>query len=393
VSSSVNQDVSVSVNNGDWTMRWSNNSERIDAKAHGTVVFNDDLSDVQSISDGGYFTLRVRSGSSDRSVELRSSGGTLSRTYSVGGSPRAWDDEARRWLASELPRLVRRSGLGAESRVKSILQKKGVSGVLDEIALLESDYVRRIYFVRLLENARLDHSSVLPVLHLAGQRIASDYDRGQVLQQAARQVALDRRAAQAYVEAMATMKSDYERRRTLTALFKSAAPAAQSDDTMAAIASIKSNYDKRLVLTELMMLGPMSTDAKKALLRETAAMGSDYDRGQVLVTYVKAYGVESGVRDLFFVAVKAMASDYERRRVLTDVAKRGATAADVQTGAFGVVQSMQSDYDRAEILLAFLSTGAVASSTRAAFVSAAETIRSQHDQNRVLAALVRSEGR
>ena len=53
----------------------------------------------------------------------------------------------------------------------------------------------------------------------------SDYDRAQVLQHVAKQVKLDQRAAQAYLQAMSSMKSDYERRRALTALFASAGAA------------------------------------------------------------------------------------------------------------------------------------------------------------------------
>jgi hypothetical protein len=385
--------VSVSSNNGDWTMRWSDGFDRVDVKARGAIVFADDLSDIQSIAEGGYFTIRDRSAFSDHTVDIRPAGGTLTRKYSVGGAVRPWDDEARKWFAAVLPRLVRRSGLAAESRVNSIFQKKGVSGVLDEIGLLEGDYVRRIYFVALVDAARLDSNAALPVLAQVGQRMSSDYDRGQVLQHIAGHVKLDQRGAQAYVQAMAAMKSDYERRRSLTALLTSGAPAAQTEATIAAIAAMRSSYDKRMVLSELMSRGPLSIDTKKAVLDTTSNIQSDYDRGQILLAYVQAYGVESAVRDPFFAAVKKMSSDFERRRVITAVAAKGTISAEVQTAAFDAVQAMRSDYDRAESLLAFLNARAVGSSTRAAFVTAAEGIRSQHDQNRVLAALVRSEGR
>ena len=105
-----------------------------------------------------------------RTIEIRSSGGTITHSYYVGGLSRPWDDEAQRRLAEQLPLLVRRSGLGAEARVKSIFAKKGVAGVLDEIDLLGGDYARRLYFVALIDTARLDASTALPVLWLVASR-------------------------------------------------------------------------------------------------------------------------------------------------------------------------------------------------------------------------------
>jgi hypothetical protein len=95
---------------------------------------------------------------------------------------RGWIDEGRRFLAAQLPVLVRRSGIGADSRVKSLFAKKGVSGVLDEIDLLGGDYARRLYFVAVLDTARLDSSGVVPVFQRVAQRMTSDYDRGQALE-------------------------------------------------------------------------------------------------------------------------------------------------------------------------------------------------------------------
>jgi hypothetical protein len=374
-------------------MQWSDGTSRYDVKLDGTIAFSDDLTDVTSLSDGGSLTMRDWSSVIPRTIEIRSSGGTITHSYYVGGVARPWDDEARRHLAEQLPLVVRRSGLGAESRVRSIFAKKGVGGVIEEIGLLGGDYARRLYFVALIDIANLDSTTALPVLWQIGQRMTSDYDRGQVLQRIAKQVKLDQRASRAYIQAMASMKSDYERRRALVALFASAGAAAQGDALVTAIDAIKSSYDKRIVLAEVISRGSLTIDMKRGVLTSAAGIQSDYDRGQTLQAYVRAYGVEPAVREPFFAAVGKMSSDYERRRVLSEVAKKGGVAREVQESAFDAVQTMRSDYDRAETLLAFLGAKAVDASSRQAFVNAAERIRSSYDQNRVLAALVRSEPR
>jgi hypothetical protein len=372
-------------------MQFSDNGTRFDVTLHGTITFTDDLTDVLTLSDGGVFTFRDWSGVVPHTIEVRSAGGTLTHAYFVAGLSRPWDDEARRLLATQLPLLVRRSGLGAETRVKSIFEKKGVNGVLEEIDLLGGDYARRLYFVALVDAARLDASSVQPVLERVAQRMTSDYDRRQVLEHVASHVTLDQKGASAYVQAMATMKSDYDQREALIALLQRSGTAVNGDAFLQALSRMKSSYDKRMVLADVIGRRSLSVDAKKNALVAVGGMQSDYDRGQVLTGYVQSFGVEAEVREPFFAAVRSIKSDYERRRVLTDVATKGSLQPGVQQSAFEVVSLMSSDYDRAEVLLAFVGKQGIDASSRPAFVSAAERLRSSYDQNRVLAALVRAE--
>ena len=256
-----------------------------------------DVTDVTSMSDDGYLMLRDWSALVPRTIEIRSSGGVITRTFYVAGLQRPFDDDARRWLAEKLPILVRRSGIGADERVKSIFAKRGVNGVLDEILLLGGDYARRRYFVALVDTARLDSTSSLPVLRQVGQQMTSDYERGQVLQRIASRVRLEDRAARAYVQAMAGMKSDYEKRRALTALLAAR---------------------------------PLATGVAHIALAGVEDMHSDYDRGEVLRAALAAGGIDQ--TDTLFAAVGRMTSSYEQRRVLNDALAKSALGPDGRRG-------------------------------------------------------------
>ena len=341
-------------------MSWSDGSTHLDVNIRGSITFNEDLTDVETLSDGGSLKIRDRSAIVPYTVELHSRAGKITRQYFVAGLSRPWGPEAQQLLASKIVVLVRQFGLGADARVKSILAKKGVAGVMEEIELLTGDYARRLYFVALVDTAKLDSRSVVPILQQAGDRITSDYDRRQVLEHVATRVTLEEPATAAYV---------------------------------AAVARMRSSYDKRQVLTQLVEHSALGADAKRSVLGTIPAINSDYDRRQVLTAYLDRYGIEAGLREPFGAAVRSIKSNYDRRQVLTQVARKGNVTPDVQQVAFDLVGSMSSDYDRAEILLAFINAGAVDAATRPAFVSAAERIHSSHDQNRVLAALVKSEHR
>jgi hypothetical protein len=370
-------------------MQWSDDSHRVDVRLRGTVTFTDDLTDVQSLSPGGTLTLRDWSALVPHTVEIAESNGTLTHTYFVGGVKRAWDEEAKRFLATQLPLVVRRSGMGAEARVKSIFLRNGVNGVYEEIDQLGGDYARRVYFVALLDLAHFDATGVQALLQRTGRLMTSDYDRRQVLEHVAAIVPLDRKAASAYVQAMATMKSDYDQRELLSALMKRNAAAVDGDTLAPVLAHMKSSYDKRVVLTEILQRDGIS-DGKRTVLTAVPGLQSEYDRREVLTAYIAKFGVEPALREPFFASIRSIASNYDRREALTALARKGA-APDVQGAVFDAVGQMTSDYDRAEVLLAFAPR--VDSGSRQAYVSAAERIKSSYDQNRVLAALVKAERR
>ena len=385
--------VSIRSSHSQWQMQFSENGVRFDASVTGSIAFTDDLTDVASLSDGGVFTMRDWSRGIPRTVEIKSSGGTLTRAYYVAGIQRPWGDEAQAFLKTQLPLFIRRSGIGAEERVKAIFEKKGVNGVLEEIDLLGGDYARRLYLVALIDRAQFNSASVAPVLARVGERITSDYDQRLVLEHVASHVPLDPAGASNYIKAVSAMKSDYDQRLALSALVKANGANVAGDALVSAVQHIKSSYDKRLVLDDVIGRSGISVESKRSVLAGIAGMGADYDRGVVLTSYVESYGVEPALREPFFAAVRAIKSDYERRRVLTSVAKKGGAAREVEQAVFDVVGEMSSDYDRAEILLAFVPAQGVDASSRAAFVAAAERLKSPHDQNRVLAALVRAERR
>jgi len=124
-------------------MNWSNNGERVSVRESGAIEFTEDLTDVKTLADGAYLTLRHTIDGVSHEVEIRSSNSTITRTYSIDGRIRPWDDEARRWLASQLPKLVRQSGIGAEARPRQILAAR--EAMLKEGLFQLRDAIDRYY--------------------------------------------------------------------------------------------------------------------------------------------------------------------------------------------------------------------------------------------------------
>ncbi|HEV8150907.1 MAG TPA: M56 family metallopeptidase, partial [Gemmatimonadales bacterium] len=199
-----------------WRVSWTGDNCSVDLRADGDVKFNADFSDVTSITPGGYLEISVRMGGNLRRLEIRSEGGALRRTYSINGTVSPYDDAARAWLAGFLIELDRHTAFAVDARVPALLQQGGASAVLDEIDKMSSDYVRGVYYRKLLISAKLSPSEVRRVAKSAGTSMSSDYELGRVLSALAEQYSLeDAEVRTAFIDAAGTLESDYERAQLL----------------------------------------------------------------------------------------------------------------------------------------------------------------------------------
>jgi beta-lactamase regulating signal transducer with metallopeptidase domain len=366
---------------------------RFDVRVRGEMTFSDDLTDVATLADGAYLSLRDRSWFTVRSIEVSGERGVVTRKFWVSGVQQPWDPEGRNYLADRLPSLVRRTGVAAEARTRQILSTSGVSGVLDEIKLLESDYARRRYYQELLKTAQIDGPTAGRVVSSAADTIRSGYELRQTLTAAAPHVARDAEAVQAFVEAAASISSDYEHRQALDVLAEAPGLIAAAGEPIArSAARIGSDFEKRQALSRLLANLP-DPSASSAVLDAAETIGSDFECATLLIAFTAAHALDGPAISVFFKAVDTLGSDYERGRVLKAVARSKPLAPPVLEGILTSVRGMQSDYEQAEVLLTVLRSHRVDTMVRPAFLAAADTIHSDYEQTRVLAALVRAEPR
>jgi hypothetical protein len=200
----------------------NHNGQKLEVRLDGDVEFTDDDRDVKRLTPGG--VLRIKDGGlfssvwGGRSVEFfADASGSITRRFWVGSSERPFEPEGRQWLAQVLPGFIRQTGAGAPARVARIFKARGASGVLAEISQIEGSWVKRAYFSELLKNP-LDAATVRQVLEQAGREITSDFEQATLLVEMAGLRALDGTTRSAFFDALATVHSDFEHRRVLSAL-------------------------------------------------------------------------------------------------------------------------------------------------------------------------------
>lgn len=343
------------------TMRWERSDDglKMRVEIQGKAEFTEDYTDIRDVSEGGYVRIEEdRHGQSRRYEVRRSTNGQLQRTYYLNGEARPLDQEARNWLRKIVLDAVRQSGFDADKRVQTIMRQRGVSGVLEEIALITGDYAKRIYFQALIKSGNLNAAALQNMLREAARQISSDYEQAQLLIGVAEVLTGKEAAMPAFFEATATIKSDYEHKRVLTAL-------------------LKNNTPSHEVLVQI---------AKSA-----ASISSDYEKASVLKSVAAVYLDDRELRTVFFQTVETIKSGYEHHGVLSALLKNSKLNEEVLSGMLNSATRISSDYEKATFLLEASNAYAGDARLRDAFLKAVETIKSEYERGRVLSALMKNK--
>lgn len=115
-------------------MTWEHSDNHLKRRleVRGKVEFTEDYADVKDVSEGG--VVRIEE---------------VTRAFFMNGQARELDAAARTWIAEMVLNAVRHGGIDAEKRVQTILSRRGVAGVLQEIEQINTDHARRRDLIRL----------------------------------------------------------------------------------------------------------------------------------------------------------------------------------------------------------------------------------------------------
>jgi hypothetical protein len=335
-------------------MTRSENGREIRARVKGKVEFNDDYSDIKSLTPGGSLRISEKVGSITKKLEVEfDRNGALQRTYFVNDTARGFDNEARQWMSGMMLELVRQSGFDVERRAERIFQRGGAGAVLEEITLIKSDYVKKLYFRELLDHHQLNTEDARRAVRQIAREISSDYEKRQTLSKIAEKYLGDQTIRPEFIAAVGTVSSDYERAQIIHALLKQ---------------------------------GPLSGDEQAAALKVVAGISSDYEKARVLIRMIEVDGAMPGSPAAFFETVNGISSDYEQARVLLAFLGHGKPQGEALKLVLRSAGNISSDYEKARVLMQVAAIARDDEEVRKALVEATKSISSDYHRGRVLSA-------
>ncbi len=334
-----------------WVWNNSDGSQKIEVRVEEKVEFNDDYSDVASIPADG--ALRIYDSRGPRTYTLAitaGAAGELRRTYTVDNQTRTFDAEGQAWLRRVLLQAVREGGLDARTRTARILKSRGTRGLIEEIAYVKGDYVRRLYFEALLQAPGVSDQDLKSALHTASITIKGDYERAQLLLQVSRVFLSKNDLVAEYFAATDKITSGYEHGRVLAGALK------QED---------------------------LSKEALAALAQSAAKIDGDYEKASLLIKAVDRYQGSLSLRTEWLHAVRTIGSDYEHHRALSGALKPNLLSVEALSDLVVSAARMKSDYEKASFLIEAMNHYRADARLRATFMETARTISSEYERGRV----------
>jgi hypothetical protein len=339
-----------------WVSVSDHDGRRTELRITGDVDFNDEGDWVTAVAPGAYLIVAESGRGTDRRIEFRPGDGGMRVRYLVEGDARPLDAAGRAWARGLIGRAVRESGLGAERRVARVRARSGVSGVLADMARLESDTGRRAYYRALLAGGAMSDGEFVRVMEDVGRTMGSDTETRLVLVEAVDRASGGGRLA-ALLNAAVGMDSDTETRLVLIRVTERhrLADAASRQAFFRAVGGIQSDVESRLVLIAVTDQQLANGEGREAFFRAVGEMDSDVERRLVLASVLDRQAPEATVVSALNSA-REMRSDTEKRLVLSQVPSSMLRNRRVTAAYREVVAVMRSDSER-RIALSRLADG------------------------------------
>jgi hypothetical protein len=192
--------------------------------------------------------------------------------------------------------------------------------------LLDSDFARAVVLKKTAERFALDETSGTAYADLS-RTIASDFETRQALAAALMRADISPAVAARMVKAAipqgtAGIESDFE----LAELLQRLPPALAGElgqVYLDAVASIGSDFERKRVLSAMARRPGLDASAVAAIAALTTSMQSDFERAEVLLVLASTGRLEGPARDAVLKAAERIGSDFERGRVLSKLLESG----------------------------------------------------------------------
>ena len=376
-----------------WTVKVEGRDCKVDMRVEGTVEFNDDFTDIASISRGGFFHLSVSDHGTRRDLEIRPSGGSLTRVYKLNGAEQPFDAEARAWFGEFLVALDRTTAIAVDLRLPRLLERGGVSAVLSETALMPSDYARNVYYTKLLEERKLSSDEMVRLLDQAATLTQSDYYGSELLKSVGRAGLAEPAARTAVLKMVSNMDSDYYRAEVMKSFMEAGKPGPTEMNVMLeVVASMESDYYQAEILKQAMESGDLDASQRTQVARAASTMESGYYTAEVLKSLVTRGDLTEPERAAFFAALDRMDDDYQKSEILGVLMKSGNPSQGEVEMILGATSDMDSDYYRSEILGDLLTGSTLQEADLLSLVTSIKNIGSDYYKDEILRKVLQNDG-
>jgi deoxyribose-phosphate aldolase len=349
----------------------------------GEISFNEDETAISSISQDGYLKYKKNG---KKLVATADANGHLLYEINDGDRKSTLNDDERAFLTEAIKVMIE-YGVGAKDRVQRIYQKGGSKAVMKDLKNMKSDYVKSIYLEYLLETNSLSTAEMAEIANNVRFLIQSDFEKGKLLKKFSSQYFADDATAQAFLGAVKSIKSDFEKANAVKAILSQTLKPGQFSQVLEVANSIGSDFEKANVLKEVIANNKISPNQFSEVLKSTSGINSDFEKANVLKQILKNNKLPEDQFTETLSVVTSVGSDFEKANVLKLMAGTEIKDESHWINLIGSTSEVSSDFEKSNVLSDIAVKMPATENVKSAYLKAAKTISSDFDYGRAIRAI------
>lgn len=319
--------------------------ENIKISTNGDIGFNDDYTDVVSMSGNAYIKISMVSFGMRRKLYISSDEGRIVRRYFEGNKEIDFNPKGREWMKKMFPDIVRNSGIDLENRVNKVYQKNGINGFLKELEETPNEYYRSQMVKYLLKNNKLKKSELQNLLREFPYRINSDYELSQIYKKYNPVFISDPDISREFFNSLDEISSSYELSEVLKSVYKLNR---LNDENFTlfieALDDISSSYEKANVMKLALSDDKLSQEHLNEILEEVEDLSSDYEKSQIIKSIIKDNGLSANNIEKIIELTESVTSDYELGQIINSIISQEILDESNVVNFNALMDNISSDY-------------------------------------------------
>lgn len=350
-------------------------------KVNGEIIFNDDETDVQTLSPGGRISYEK-----DHASLLITSDKQGRLSYEIGGKAKSSFTPDEQRLIADCVQFLIEGGVAAKERAAKLYAKGGFEAVFKEISRFRGDYVKSIYMNYLSKQPTTSTADLIKLLYKADEQLSSDYYKSTFLQTIKGAQLENKDVTTAYIMVIEDVQSDYYRAAVTKKLLSSPLSDNQYAEILGYIKRMKSDHYKAELLTAI----SKSVDAKDvaaSYMEVVGDMQSDYYRAAVAKKMLASPLSDNQYAEILGV-IKSMKSDHYKAELLSAILKSVEMSDQKFTEMVQVSSSLNSDHYKTQVLNTLLKHKSGSENRYSLTIAAMDGIKSDHYRGQLLSQLI-----